>query len=119
MAESKQYIVQNQEKGKVMISEDVVAAIVLHAMSEIDGFAGVNTKHDLVERIGKSWGKGIKVVITDENELSIECNIHVFYGCSVMAVAKEIQQNVVTELESVTGAKVANVNVNVCGIIRK
>lgn len=121
MAENKQYIAQTQENGKVMISEDVVAAIVLHSMSEIDGFASVSTKPgaDLAEFIGKNWGKGIKVVISEENELIVDCNVQVFYGYSVMTVANEIQKNVASALESVTGAKVVAVNVNVCGIVRK
>lgn len=121
MAENKQYIAQAQENGKVLISEDVIAAIALHSMSEIDGFAGVSTKPgaDIAEFIGKNWGKGIKVVISEENELTIDCGIQVFYGYSVMTVANEIQKAVASALESVTGAKVVGVNVNVCGIVRK
>ena len=37
MAEYKQYITQIQENGNVMISEDVVAAIVANALAEVDG----------------------------------------------------------------------------------
>jgi uncharacterized alkaline shock family protein YloU len=36
-----------------------------------------------------------------------------------MAVAKSIQENVASALESSTGVQVLGVNVNVCGIIRK
>ena len=39
MAEYKQYITQIQENGSVMISEDVVATIVAHALSEVEGAA--------------------------------------------------------------------------------
>lgn len=121
MAENKQYITQMQENGRVMISEDVVTAIVLQALNEIDGFASLSTKPgaDIAELIGKNWGKGIKISINDDNELAVECNILVSYGCSVVSVAQEIQSRVLSELESVTGAKVVGVNVNVCGIIRK
>lgn len=121
MAESKQYITQMQENGRVMISEDVVAAIALQTVHEIDGFAGLSTKPgaDIAEFIGKHWGKGIKVSISAENELALDCNVMVYYGYSVMNVAKSIQENITTELESITGAKVSSVNVNVCGIIRK
>lgn len=121
MAENKQYLARNQENGQVLISEDVIAAIVLHSMSETDGFAGVSTKPgaDIAELIGKNWGKGIKVIISEANELTVDANIQVYYGYSVMTVAKDVQNNVITALESVTGAKVLGVNVNVCGIIRK
>lgn len=122
MSEMKEYITQVQENGSVQISEDVIATIVLNALSEIDGFAGLSTKPgaDIAELIGKKyWGKGIKVSITEHNELYIDCNICIFYGSSVMAVAKNIQDSVASALESSTGVQVLGVNVNVCGIVRK
>lgn len=122
MAENKQYITQEQENGCVMISEDVIATIALHALSEIEGFAGLSTKPgaDIVDLIGKKgWGKGIKVTVTDNEALAIDCNVLVGYGQSVVNVAKNIQAAVTSALESTTGAKVQGVNVNVCGIVRK
>ena len=122
MAENKQYIIQEQENGSVMISEEVVSTIALNALSEIDGFAGLSTKPgaDIIDMIGKkNWGKGIKVCITEQNELNIDCNICIYYGYSVMAVAKNIQEAVTGALENSTGVNVLGVNVNVCGIIRK
>jgi uncharacterized alkaline shock family protein YloU len=122
MAENKQYITQAQENGLVMISEDVVATIAMHAVNEIEGFAGLIAKPgaDIVELIGKkNWGKGIKVVISENDELTVDCNILVSYGFSVVTVAKNIQVAVTSALESTTGAKVLGVNVNVCGIVRK
>ena len=121
MAEKKQYITQVQENGRVMISEDVVATIALQAMNEVEGFAGLSTKPgaDIADFIGKNWGKGIKITISDENALTIDCNISIYYGNSVINVAQDIQSCVAGALESVAGVKVVAVNVNVCGIIRK
>ena len=122
MAENKQYITQEQENGLVMISEDVVATIALHSVSEIDGFAGLVAKPgaDIVDLIGrKNWGKGIKITISENDELTVDCNILVSYGASVVAVAKNVQSAVTSALESTTGAKVLAVNVNICGVVRK
>ncbi len=122
MAETKQYITQMQDNGCVMISEDVVATIALNALTEIEGFAGLSTKPgaDIVDLIGKkTWGKGVKVVITEEESLIIDCNVLVTYGCSVVDVAKAVQSAVASALESTTGTKVQCVNVNICGIVRK
>ena len=44
MAEYKRYITQVQENGNVMISEDVVATIVTHAVEEVEGVAGLRIK---------------------------------------------------------------------------
>ena len=121
MVENKQYITHLQENGRVMISEDVVAAIVLRSIREIDGFAALSTKPgaDIADLIGKNWGKGIKITISADNELAVECNVLVHYGCSVVAVARQMQASIASEVESVTGVKVTAVNVNVCGIARK
>ena len=119
MAENKQYITQNQTNGSVMISEDVIATIIEHAVCEVEGVVGLSTKPgaDIAELIGKkSWGKGMKITIGEENELRIDCNVVVVYGQSVMAVAKAIQEAITAALESMTGVKVASVNVNICGI---
>lgn len=122
MAENKTYIIQDQEYGTVMISEDVIAAIADHTINEVEGVVGLNTKPgaDIAEKIGKkSWGKGLKITINENDALFIECNIIVAYGQSVVTVAKAVQEAVTGALESTTGVKVASVNVNVCGIAQQ
>ena len=115
MAEYKQYITQVQENGNVMISEDVIATIVEHALTEVDGV--VKGGSDVVGK--KSWGKGIRIAIAEDNSLTIGCNIIVGYGESVIQVANAVQEAVTMAIESVTGVTVTDVNVNVCGIVRK
>ena len=119
MAENKQYITQVQNNGSVMISEDVVATIIEHAVHEVEGVIGLSTKPgaDIAELIGKkSWGKGMKIAIAEDNELQVDCNVIIAYGQSVVAVAKAIQDAITAALESMTGVKVGCVNVNICGI---
>ena len=115
MAEYKQYITQIQENGNVMISEDVIAAIVEQTLEETDGV--VKGGADVVGK--KSWGKGVRIAIAEDNSVSIGCNIIVGYGESVINVANAVQESITTAIESVTGVTVTDVNVNVCGIVRK
>ena len=122
MAENKQYITQNQTNGSVMISEDVIATIIEHAVCEVEGVVGLSTKPgaDIAELIGKkSWGKGMRIAIAEDNSVSIGCNVIVAYGESVVEVAKAVQEAVSNAVESVTGVSVSDVHVNVCGIVRK
>ena len=88
MAENKQYITQIQENGNVMISEDVVATIVEHTLTEVEGV--VKGGAEVVGK--KSWGKGIRIAIAEDNSLTIGCNIVVAYGESVMDVAKAVNE---------------------------
>lgn len=122
MAETKQYITQTQENGSVMISEDVIASIVVNAVNDVDGIVGLSVKPgaDIADMIGKkNWGKGVKITIGPENELTIDCNVNIGYGQSVVTVAKAVQDTVVSAVESTSNVKVEAVNVNVCGIIRQ
>lgn len=122
MADNKQYVSQEQENGCVMISEDVIATIVAHAAKDVEGVVDLSVKPgvDIAEIIGKkNWGKGIKVVIDENNALSIDCNINISYGQSVVSVANAVQVAVAGALESMIGVQVAQVNVNVCGIVRQ
>ena len=115
MAENKQYITQIQAGGNVMISEDVIATIVEHTLTDVEGVVKGGS-----EVIGKkSWGKGLRINIAENNSVSIGCNVIVSYGESVVDVAKAVQEAVTGAVESVTGVTVSNVHVNVCGIVRK
>ena len=115
MAENKQYITQIQEGGNVMISEDVIATIVEHTLTDVEGV--VKGGSEIVGK--KSWGKGLRINIAENNSVSIGCNVIVSYGQSVVEIAQTVQAAVTTAVESVTGVKVTEVNVNVCGIHRK
>jgi uncharacterized alkaline shock family protein YloU len=122
MADNKQYITQVQDNGRVMISEAVISTIVFQALTDIEGYVGLSAKagSDIVELVGKkNWGKGIKVNINEKDELSIDCNVVISYGHSVVSVASAIQDAIVSALQSMTGVTVVSVNVNVCGIVRQ
>ena len=122
MSDNKQYITQIQDKGNVMISEDVIATIISHAASEVEGVVGLATKPgaDIAELIGKkNWGKGLKITIGEQDELLIDCNVTVCYGHSVVNVAKAVQEAVCAAVEAMAGVKIASVNVNICGIERQ
>lgn len=76
------YITCQDEKGSINISEDVVAAMVRAAITEVDGVAGVatSTGTELAELLGiKSAAKGIKVQIVD-GTMTVDTIITVRYG---------------------------------------
>ena len=122
MADNKQYILQQQDKGSVLISEDVIAEIVAHAAGEVDGVIGLSTKPgaDIAEFIGKkNWGRGLKITVLDDDSVTIDCNVNVTYGQSVVDVAAAVQVAVTNALETMAGIRINAVNVNVCGIVRQ
>ena len=110
MADYKRYITQTQENGNVMISEDVVAAIAENAVADVDGAALLR---DL-----KNWNKGMKIMIAEDNSVAVSVNITVSYGHSVVNVANNVQSVITAAVENMTGVKVAEVNVNICGVVK-
>lgn len=119
MAEYKRYITQVQENGNVMISEDVIASIIVETIGEVDGVDGLSTKAGTDLAVSKNWSKGMKIVIGEDNDLTIDCNVVIRYGHSVIEVAQNAQQAITAAVESMTGVKVIKMNVNVCGITRQ
>ena len=122
MADNKQYITQILENGSIQISDDVIASIVALSVKEVDGAVTLNMKPgaDIADILGaKNWGKGMKIEISEENEISVACEILIGYDQNVIKIANAVQESITSHLESMTGVKVKSVNVNVCGIIRQ
>lgn len=124
MADNKLYITQVQDNGTVMISEDVISTVVAHAIKEVDGVVDLNVRpvSDFAGKFSNKRirrAKSIRITISDDNELTITCNINIGYNQSVVTVAKAVQDAITVAVESTTSVKVTAVNVNVCGIIRQ
>ncbi len=118
MSETKEYLSAIQANGSIHIAEEVIASIAALAANEIEGVCGLsaNLGSDLAEMLGvRNLGKGVKLDISGE-EVSVDCNVIVLYGHSVLEIAKNVQDKVTTAVESMTGMHVKQVNVNICGI---
>ena len=121
MADNKQYVTQAQENGAVMISEDVISSIVVHAVGEVEGVVSISSKPaaELADMIGKKWGKGLRINIIDDEKVVIDVDVIVSYGQSVVSVAAAVQNAVIAAVQSMAGVDSVTVNVNVNGIARQ
>ena len=108
----------NEAEG-IKISNDVIAVIAGVAVSEVPGVygmaGGLAGGISEVLKGKKNLAKGIKVETT-EKTAKIDVNIIVEYGTRIPDVAFEIQNRVKKAVESMTGLKVSEVNVNVQGV---
>ena len=111
MAENRQYVIQPQENGSVMISEEVLVSIICKAVEEVENVS-------LSGKPGINWGKGVKITISDDNQVEVKCYINVLYNQAVVEAATAVQEAVTSALESMAGVTVSGVNVNICGIVR-
>jgi len=118
MAENKEYLIQGQEEGTILISDEVICTIAAAAVLEVEGVESLNTNigSDLAEMLGvKNQSKGIKISVEEEN-VTLDCSIVVGYEYDVIEVAKNVQASVKNAVESMTGFQVQRVDVAVSAI---
>ena len=118
MADNKEYLIQGQEEGTILISDEVVCTIAAAAVLEVEGVESLNTNigSDLAEMLGvKNQSKGIKLTVDGRN-VTLDCNVVIGYEFDVIEVAKNVQASVKNAVESMTGFQVQRVDVTVSAI---
>ncbi|MGI6493168.1 MAG: Asp23/Gls24 family envelope stress response protein [Peptococcaceae bacterium] len=116
--QGKHLIIEGNDTGSVKISDDVVKIIAGMAAMEIKGVSAMSggIADGIVEKLGrKNLSRGVKAEV-GEKEAAIEISVIIEYGKPIREVASRIQARVKEAVESMTGLKVVEVNVNVQGV---
>ncbi|NLW43844.1 MAG: Asp23/Gls24 family envelope stress response protein [Syntrophomonadaceae bacterium] len=114
-------ISSNTDIGAIRIAEEVVSTIAGLAAVEVEGVAAMSGSltSGLTEILGrKNLSKGVKVEV-GETEASIDAFIVVEYGFPIPVVAKAVQTQVKSAVETMTGLNVTAVNIHVVGVSMK
>ena len=122
MADNKEYMVLPEENGTIHIAEEVIAAMAVDAVRDVEGVSGMMTNlggsvTDLVTN-KKNAQKGAKSVkIETEGEvLNLDMYLTVAYGNPILEVAENAQKAVKSAIEAMTGCTVGAVNIHVGGV---
>ena len=122
MAESKEYMTMPEENGSINISEEVIAAIAVGAVREVEGVSGMLTNlggsvTDLVtnKKNAQKGAKGVKIDMTGA-ALVLDLYLTVQYGQPIPEVAENAQKAVSSAVEAMTGCPVEAVNIHVGGV---
>ena len=122
MGESKEYMTLPEENGSINISEEVIAAIAVGAVREVEGVSGMMTNlggsvTDLVnnKKNAHKGAKGVKIDMTG-TALSLDLYLTVEYGHPIPEVAENVQKAVASAIEAMTGCSVGTVNIHVGGV---
>lgn len=122
MSENKEYMTLAEESGNIHISEEVIAAIAVGAVREVDGVSGMMTNlggsvTDLLNN-KKNAQKGAKSVKIDMSGAALKLDLYltVQYGHAIPEVAENAQKAVAAAIEAMTGCAVESINVHVGGI---
>ena len=98
---------KTEGNGKVLIADDVLAAIAGTAALEADGVAGLAGNFSRKQR-----AKGVSVNVAG-SKVSLALAIAVKMGAKLHEVSTEVQQRVKTAIETMTGLDVMSVNIRV------
>lgn len=107
--------------GVIRIADEVVSTVAGLAAIEVEGVASMSGGWgtDLVEKLGKkNFGKGIKVEVA-EDETAIDIYLSIQFGYAIPEVAENVQKEVKTAVEGMTGLKVTAVNVHIVSVSMK
>ena len=122
MADNKDYMTLAEENGNLHISEEVIAAIAVGAVREVEGVSGMMTNlggsvTDLLNN-KKNAQKGVKNVKIDltNDTLTMDLYLTVRYGFSIPEVAENSQKAVAAAVEAMAGCTVSAVNIHVGAI---
>lgn len=107
------------EKGKLVVSDDVIATYISEATLKTEGV------HDLYSGLSDTLSKnilgkdsiyrGLKIT-NDEEGYQIDVYLIVEYGVKIPEIAWNVQQNVISELEGVMAIVVKAVNIHIQGV---
>ena len=122
MADSKEYMTLTEENGSIHIAEEVIAAIAVGAVREVEGVSGMMTNLGgsvtaLMnnKKNAQQGAKGVKIDMTD-TALVLDLYLTVQYGHAIPEVAENAQKAVSSAIEAMTGCVVSAVNIHVGGV---
>lgn len=104
--------------GEIKIANEVVAAIVAMAASDISGVASVggNAAKDIRGILGMNKiSKGVKVELVDEL-INIDITLSLEYGFPIPKTCEDVQKKVKTTVENMTGLNVGDVNTHIASV---
>ncbi len=112
---------QSTEYGKIQIADEVIQIIAGLAASEVEGVAGMSGSfaggitESLLGR--KNLAKGVKVQFGEgDRSCGIDISVALYFGVNIPRVGVEIQEQVKTRVENMTGLEVSSVHVHVVGV---
>ncbi len=106
--------------GIITVDTEVIAKYAGTVAVEcfgIVGMAAVSMKDGLVKLLKKeSLTRGIQVVVSEDNKITLNFHVIVSYGVSISAVCENLISNVKYKVEAFTGMEVEKINIYVEGV---
>lgn len=109
---------EDENSGNIYLAEDVVATIAgLAAIRDVEGVSAVGdpSRKTVAGQNVKKAARGVKVEIVDDI-VTVDLSLAIAYGYNIPETCRKVQQKVQTNIENMTGLKVAGVNLRIAGL---
>ncbi|WP_408070700.1 Asp23/Gls24 family envelope stress response protein [Butyrivibrio sp. JL13D10] len=111
-------LIKSKGIASVKIADDVVSKIAALAALEVDGVSAMagNYTSDTIEKASpKNIQKSSRIFVND-GKVRVDMSILMNYSYNIPATSKLVQDRVKSQVESMTGLDVTDVNVRIAGI---
>jgi len=118
-AEGEMQELKQQGPGKTIVADTVVAKIAGMAAREVRGVhaLGGPTERAISGAISRITGAGAKGTGVDvqvgQEEAAVDLSLMIDYGQSTPDVTNDVRQNIINQVQSMTGLRVKEVNITV------
>jgi len=104
--------------GGLVISDAVVAAIALNAAKEAEGVAGFAAAKPDVKNLLAPADSPLKSVRVEAGDTGVTIHIYILVrdGAKIPQITAQVQKNVKSAVQNMTGKVVSKVNINIAGI---
>ena len=103
-------------EGRCIISEEVIATIAATAAMEVPGVASMAHRTMDIRGLVNSSGTKTVAVINNESETIVDVFVNLKSGFRIPEVAGQVQRQVKSAVQSMTGKPVTKINVHVAGM---
>ena len=86
------------------------------SFSDVSGFPGIGFTANIQNMLSRDRSNPCIKISEDDDELSINCEIRVYFGVNIPQLCYDIQTRVKKDVESITGLDVRAVNIRIEGI---
>lgn len=107
---------ENKNEPGIVISEDVIAKMVVAATMEIDGIASMVSKPANIKGLFKNKSAKSVHVKFNDNAIYIDAFVKLKMGSDIVKVCEDAQRNIKESLQNMTGKAVTKINIHVVDI---
>ena len=112
-------VTTSNEKGNLVISEDVISSIAVNAAKDVEGVSSFSNRPvDVFSTIKNGSLKVMSPVRVNQSgeDISVSIYLNIEPNKKIKDVAQNVQQNVKEAIQNMTGRLVSKVNVVIAGI---